>query len=260
MIDTHTHLYENAFDADGGGTAAVDRARAAGVSRFIIPNVDDSTITPLLTLRKDRPDCVYPAMGLHPTSVDQSWRERLTPMEKLLRTGGFVAVGEVGVDLYWDKTYRVEQMEAFALQLKWASELSLPVIIHCREALDETLEVISSFEGELPPLIFHSFTLGPDAVEKIRTVCDPWFGINGVVTYKNAAPLRDALPVIGLSRLLLETDSPYLAPVPKRGRRNESSLLPYIRDAVAEALHNSPEDVERATDSNAILLFPDAAP
>lgn len=260
MIDTHTHLYENAFDADGGGRAAVERALAVGVSRFIIPNVDDATISPLLALRDECPDYVFPAMGLHPTSVDDSWCRRLESMEKMLRAGGFVAVGEVGVDLYWDKTYSKEQMEAFALQLRWAAELSLPVIIHCREALDETLEVISSFEGELPSLIFHSFTLGPDAVEKIRGVCDPWFGINGVVTYKNAASLREAIPVIGLPRLLLETDSPYLAPVPKRGRRNESSLLPYIRDAVADALQVSPEEVERATDSNALHLFPDAAP
>lgn len=255
MIDTHTHLYESTFDADGGGAAAIDRALAAGVGYFVMPNVDADTVAPLIALTKERPGIIFPAMGLHPTSVDAGWRDQLAPMEAMLEKGGYVAVGEVGIDLYWDKTYRDEQMEAFARQIAIASRLGLPVIIHCREALDETLEVISSFKGELPRLIFHSFTLGPGEVERIRKVCDPWFGINGVVTYKNAASLREAIPVIGLSRLLLETDSPYLAPVPKRGRRNESSLLAYIRDAVAAALGVTPEEVEHATDRNAVEVF-----
>lgn len=255
MIDTHTHLYEPQFDADGGGAAAVDRAVAAGVGRMILPNVDADTIAPLLALRAERPEVVSAAMGLHPTSVGADWRSVLDPMEGMLREGSFVAVGEVGIDLYWDASHRAEQLDAFDAQVSIASDLGLPVIIHCREALDDTLDVIRAHGGKLPPLIFHSFTLGPEEVARIRKVADPWFGINGVVTYKNAAPLREAIPVIGASRLLLETDSPYLAPVPRRGRRNESSLLPHIRDAVASALGVSPAIAEKATDANAVSVF-----
>lgn len=256
MIDTHTHLYEEAFDADGGGTAAIDRALGAGVAHMVMPNVDRTTVERLNALHALRPDVTSVAMGLHPTSVDAEWREALAPLEERLRRGGYVAVGEVGMDLYWDRTFGREQAEVFGRQVDLARELDLPVIIHCREALDETLDVLRGFAGTgLPRLVFHSFTLDRDATDRIREVTDAWFGINGVVTYKNAAELREAIPSIGVDRLVLETDSPYLAPVPRRGRRNETSLLPHIRDAVASALGVSPEEAERATDANARELF-----
>lgn len=270
MIDTHTHLYETAFDPDGGGVAAVGRAEAVGVSHMVLPNVDASTVEPLLKLHRACPGAVSVAMGLHPTEVRPDWREVLAPMEEMLRRGGFVAVGEVGMDLYWDKTFRSEQMEAFSAQVLLAAELGLPVIIHCREALDEALEVLKDIKSRrtedsksplLPPLVFHSFTLGREEVDKIREVApETLFGINGVVTYKNAAALREAIPAIGLDHILLETDSPYLAPVPKRGRRNESALLPHILKAVAEAAGVLTEEAERITDANARALFslPDA--
>ena len=200
------------------------------------------------------PDHTSVAMGLHPTEVGDDWETVVDDMERLLDDGGFVAVGEVGIDLYWEKDRKAEQMQAFARQLRIASRLNLPVIIHCREALEETLQVISEVHPDVP-LIFHSFTGSPDDVRRIREVCDPMFGINGVVTFKNAKEIREALPLIGLDHILLETDAPYLAPVPFRGRRNEPAYVTHTCAKIAEVIGVSPEEVEKATDMNAKKLF-----
>lgn len=252
MIDTHTHIYMDEFP-DGGGDA-LQRAIAAGVSHLVFPNVDAVSIDPMMDLHRRFPQSTSVAMGLHPTELGDDWESVVDDMEKLLEKGGFVAVGEVGMDLYWDTTRRDEQMRAFARQLRIADRLCLPVIIHCREALDEALSVISKVKPSVR-LVFHSFTGSTEDVRKIRRVCDPMFGINGVVTFKNAQTLRDALPEIGLDRILLETDSPYLAPVPYRGKRNESSYLPAICAKIAETLNIAPEDVEKATTENAVMTF-----
>ena len=259
MIDTHTHPYLEQFEE--GGYGVVQAALDAGVSHMVLPNVDASTISPMIALHRRFPENTSIALGLHPTEVGADWEQVLAPIEELLRktlvdSDGIraVAVGEVGIDLYWDKSYREQQLLAFARQLRLAMQLRLPVIIHCREALDDTLDVIREVKPDIP-LVFHCFTSGPEAVRKIREVCDPMFGINGVVTYKNAQDLRDALPVIGLDRILLETDAPYLAPVPKRGRRNEPSYVHWVCGKVAETLGLSPETVEEATDNNARRFF-----
>lgn len=255
MTDTHTHIYMPEFD---GGLEALVRAVAVGVERVVLPAVDEESVEPMLSLRRACPARVHLAFALHPTEVDDRWRERADAMLAMLDTAGVAAVGETGIDLYWDKTYAREQKEAFALHLEAADARSLPVIIHCREALDETLEVIDAHRrahGALPELVMHSFTGSPADVRRIREVCDPWFGINGVVTFKNAGPLHEAVAGIGLDRMLLETDSPYLAPVPMRGRRNESAYLPYIRDKVASLLAVEPGEVERATDANSRKVF-----
>lgn len=264
MTDTHSHIYmPDAFE--DGGVAAVDHAIAARVTRLVLPCVDLSSLEPMMELRRRYPDNIRLALGLHPTELSPEWQSDLDKMESLL-PGDFAAVGEIGIDLYHDSSMRREQRIAFKRQLEWAQKHSLPVIIHCREGLEDTLDVIGSLESPLPSLIFHSFTLGTEAVKEIRRVCDPWFGINGVVTFKNAKELREALPAIGLERILLETDSPWLAPVPKRGRRNESANIPYIRDCVAATLRDAgvrassgmPIDeleVERITDNSAAQLF-----
>ena len=252
MTDTHTHIYMEEFS--DGGADALRRALSAGVSHMVFPNVDSASVAPMLSLHERFPDCTSVALGLHPTEVGDDWEEVVADMELSLQDGGFAAVGEVGIDLYWDKSHRDQQLKAFAKQLRMADSLRLPVIIHCREALDETLAVIE----EVKPcvrLIFHSFTGSPEDVRKIRRVCDPMFGVNGVVTFKNAQPLRDALPEITLDRILLETDSPYLAPVPHRGKRNESSYLPAICAKVAETLGVTVEEVDRATSGNAKEVF-----
>lgn len=194
------------------------------------------------------------AMGLHPTEVKEDWEAIMTEIEKELESGKFVAIGEVGMDLYWDQTFANQQKQAFRHQLSLAEKYKLPVIIHCRNALTETLEAINEVNPTVT-LIFHSFTGNKEDVRTIREVCDPFFGINGVITYKNAQELREALPEIGIEKILLETDSPYLSPVPNRGKRNDSNNLKYIKDKIAEVLNIEPLKVEEITDLNAKTVF-----
>ncbi|MDE6511618.1 MAG: TatD family hydrolase [Muribaculaceae bacterium] len=261
MIDTHTHLYMDSFSKEesGGCEAAVDRAVEAGVELMVLPAVDRESAAEVAMLHAARPERTRTAMGLHPTEVGEDWREELDEIVGILSPTNPVAIGEVGIDLYWDRSNLSLQKEAFTEQILLAGRLSLPVIIHCRDAVEECCECIAEAKekegGKLPPLVFHSFTGSPDDVRRIRQVCDPWFGINGVVTFKNSGRLPDAVKEIGLSRLLLETDSPYLAPVPKRGRRNESSYLTYINDKVAEILGVSPRETDEATTRNAKDFF-----
>lgn len=253
MTDTHTHLYMPDVYADGG-VGAVERAIEAGVTNLVFPCVNLASLPDMRRLHDLFPDNTRIALGLHPTDLSATWREDLDVMESML-PGDFAAVGEVGIDLYHDSSMRKEQKEAFARQLAWAQHYNLPVIIHCREGLDDTLDVLAAAEGTLPHLIFHSFTGTPGDVERIRTICDPWFGINGVVTFKNAPALRSALPVIGLDRMLLETDSPWLSPAPLRGQTNESARIVHIRDCVATTLGVSPDLVGNTTDRAAATIF-----
>ncbi|MDE7152859.1 MAG: TatD family hydrolase [Muribaculaceae bacterium] len=253
LIDTHTHLYLPEFGDDTAG--AVDRAVAAGVGFMVLPNVDLTTIEPMKRLHAARPAVTAMAMGLHPTEVTADHREPLAEIGRELHSApaDYVAVGEIGIDLYWDKTFRKEQMEVFATQCQWAVSLGLPVIIHCREGLDETLEVLDSLPVR-PRGVFHSFGGTVDDVERIRRTGDFYFGINGIVTFKNSG-LRKTLPAIGLDRLLLETDAPYLAPVPMRGKRNESSFLIHTAAHVADALGLATDELALRTSENAKTLF-----
>ena len=208
-----------------GCVQAVERAIAAGVTHLVFPGVDMDSQTLMRELHERFPHNTRIALGLHPTELGENWEETLGRMEAML-PGDFSA----------DPSMRAEQKKAFARQLGWARQYGLPVIIHCREGLDDTIDIIKESGGDLPPLIFHSFTGTVDDVGRIREVCDPWFGINGVVTFKNAPLLREALPEIGIDRILLETDSPWLSPAPRRGERNESARIPLIRDCVASTL------------------------
>lgn len=241
---------------EDGGKGAVERSIAAGVDRLVFPCVSYASLAEMRRLHDQFPENTRLGLGLHPTDVREDWEKELDMMESLL-PGDWAAIGEVGIDLYHDASMISEQREAFARQLRWAAQYGLPVIIHCREGLDDTLDIIASAsqEQELPPLVFHSFTGTSEDVKRIREVCDPMFGINGVVTFKNAPALREALPEIGIDRIVLETDSPWLSPAPKRGERNESARIPYIRDCVATTLGLNPEEVERITDQNAAELF-----
>lgn len=253
MTDTHTHLYLP--DYPEGGVPAVTAALEAGVSRMVFPNVDYGTLEPMFRLHEKFPSNTFPAVGLHPTEVDNGWREVMEKIEPYLDYPGVKAVGEVGIDLYWDRTYRDAQIEAFDYQLETAYSRELPVIIHSRDGLEEILDIFAARMQRLPEVVFHSFTLGAEEVRKIRKFCDPMFGINGVVTFRNAKDLRDALPEIGIYRIMLETDSPYLTPVPHRGRQNSSAYIPLIASAVASGLGLTTEDVCRRTDENATRFF-----
>ena len=252
MIDTHSHIYFPEFEEEISNL--LKRCKDAGVSDFILPNVDAQSLPQVKKLHSLYPEVMHMAIGLHPTEIKDDWENFLHIVEKELSTGNYVAVGEIGVDLYWDKTKIEEQKKAFAQQLQLAQKYNLPVIIHSRDAFEETMEVIEKTKPTVP-LIFHSFTGDIADVERIRKGCDPYFGINGVVTYKNAPKLREALALIGIDKIILETDSPYLTPIPHRGKRNESSYLPFIRDKIAETLEIPPQEVERITDQTARKVF-----
>lgn len=254
MIDTHTHPYMAEEGDLSGGAQAVRRAIDAGVERMIFPNVDVASIRPMLDLAARFPENVACAMGLHPTEVKENWQEELPKILVEIGDGSkYVALGEIGMDLYWDKTFRAEQMEVFDTLCTRAEEVRLPIIIHCREGLDETLEVLQGHKGL--PAVFHSFGGTAEDVERIRSLGDYFFGINGIVTFKNSK-LSEVLPVIGLDRILLETDAPYLAPTPFRGKRNESAYLPLIASKIGETHGLSRDEIDRATTANALALFP----
>lgn len=252
MIDTHTHLYLEEFDADRDDV--MSRALESGVSHMILPNVDLTTIVPLHNLHDKYPNCTSMAMGLHPTEVNGDWREQLDIIEKYFALRDYVAVGEIGIDLYWDKTYHEEQKRVLDTQLHWAQERNLPVILHCREGLDAILEVFDEYAGTLPQGVFHSFCGTAEDVKRIRERGDFYFGINGIVTFKKSQ-IPEVLPEIGIERILFETDSPYLAPVPNRGKRNESSNIPHICRCIASHLGLSEDEASRITDENAKRLF-----
>lgn len=253
IVDTHTHLYLEEFG--DGGQDAVQRAIDVGVGLMILPNVDRSTVEPMKRLHNSFPNNTLMAIGHHPTEVDDTPAEAQIDyvVSELANGQHYAAIGEIGIDLYWDATHRVRQMEVFRLQLQLAAQHQLPVIIHCREGLCEVLEVIDSL-ADVPQCVFHSFGGTTDDVDEIRRRGDFYFGINGIVTFKNSK-LREVLPAIGIDRILLETDAPYLAPVPFRGKRNESAYIIHTAAHIANALGITAEEVAERTTANARQLF-----
>lgn len=261
MIDSHTHLYMEQYA--GEENAVVERALATGVKRMMFANVDIDSLPALLKLHEAFPEVTDISIGIHPSDVEEDWDKELDAIEEELHNRKYDAIGEIGLDFHWldpekdIEEQKARQRKAFMRQMQMALDNDLPVLIHCRDARDELLALLQEIKGQhgkLPKMVFHSFTGNKEDVVKIREVCDPWFGINGVVTFKNAPELRAALPDIRLERMLLETDAPYLAPTPHRGSRNESSYLPLICRAIADNLGVSEKEVEAATDTNYDLL------
>lgn len=254
MIDSHSHIYCNAFDDDR--EPMLLRAREAGVRHIVMPNENVASIALQKAVWEAHPDLVSMTIGLHPEEIADDFRHQLQAMHQLLAEGTLplVAIGEIGIDLYWEQNRREEQMEALHTQLRWCKEFDLPFIIHCREGVKECLEVMDNFGEPLPRGVFHSFTGTLAELEAIRSRGDFYFGVNGIVTFKKS-DIKHLLPVIGLNRLLLETDSPYLAPVPKRGKRNESAFTTHVCDFVASHLGISPHEVSSITERNACQLF-----
>lgn len=252
MIDSHSHIYCDAFDEDRD--AVVLRAREAGVRHIVLPGESPESVPLQVALHKKYPDYISLALGLHPEEVNDNYLSALARLRPMLDEFPIVAVGEIGIDLYWDKTWREQQRHALDIQLHWCHELGAPFIIHCREALDDILDVIDHLDCPVPQGVFHCFAETPADVERVRRRGDFYFGVNGVVTFKKST-VPQLLPAIGLDRLLLETDAPYLTPVPHRGKRNESAYIPHINDFIANYLGVTPEEVSAATDRNAARLF-----
>lgn len=251
MIDTHTHIYLDRFKGDID--AVLERAAAVGVERFYLPNIDKESIADLKALAAAHPQ-IYPMMGLHPSHVKEDWEEQLAAVwEELAGETKYYAVGEIGIDLYWDKTFIAEQQEAFRRQIRKAKEMHLPIVIHCRDAFDETFEVLEAEADEQLFGIFHCFT---GNLEQARRALDLnlKLGIGGVVTFKNGG-LDKVVAELKTEDLVLETDAPFLAPAPFRGKRNEPAYLEPIAQKVALLHQISKEEVSRITTENALKIF-----
>lgn len=251
FVDTHTHLYVKQFNHDRDEVIA--RARRAGVEAFYLPNIDRESIEAMLALEEAYPGCCFAMMGLHPCSVTADFREELALVREWLERRPFCAIGEIGIDLYWDKTFVAQQQEAFLTQVEWAKERALPVVIHSRDSIDMIMALLREVQDERLRGIFHCFT---GTVEQAKAALELGFhlGIGGVVTFKNGG-LDKVVDAIPLDQLVLETDSPYLAPVPYRGKRNESAYVVQVAERVAEIKGLPVSEVGRITSRNAYGIF-----
>jgi TatD DNase family protein len=252
FIDTHTHIFLEEFDSDI--REVVHRAKGAGINGIYLPNIDVESIERLHILSDRYSGLCYPMMGLHPTSVGTDFKKDLTLIESWLGKREYIAIGEIGVDLYWDKTFLKEQIEAFETQLQWSIERNLPVAIHTREAFPVVFESLYRVGANKLRGVFHSFGGSREELEEIVRLQNFMVGINGVVTYKNAK-FRDYLPLLPIERILIETDAPYLPPVPHRGKRNEPANLPVIAGKLAEIYELSLEVIAEKTAGNALKMF-----
>lgn len=259
LIDTHSHLFVEEFAEDRA--EVMRRAQEASITHIVMPNIDATSVAPMLQVCAEFPFC-YPTIGLHPTEVKGDYRKVLAAMKAQLEASvrgeaphaSFIAIGEVGLDFYWDSTYKQEQIAALEEQIAWALEYGLPIIIHSREAFTELYELFSKYKNTSLRGVFHSFTGTTDEAKALLEFPGFVLGINGVATFKKST-LPEALREVPLSRLVVETDSPYLAPVPYRGKRNESAYVARVVEKLAEAYQCSAEEVARQTYETAYGLF-----
>lgn len=257
LIDTHCHLYLEEFDSDQDKLIA--EAKDSGIEMLLMPNVDLTTVDRMHRLCDSNPGFAYPMMGLHPTSVGNSYTQDLKEIEKNLSRREYCAIGEIGIDLYWDKSYIKEQIEVFEEQLLWSIDLDLPVAIHTREAYPEVLNSIHKIGAERLRGVFHSFTGTEDEFKEIERLENFKIGINGVITFKNSK-LSEVIKDTSIDKILLETDAPYLSPVPYRGRRNEPTFIWKTAEKVAETLGLTLEDTVDSTRKSSIKLFKNIKP
>jgi TatD DNase family protein len=251
VTDTHTHLYSEAFDEDRD--EMMQRALDAGVERFFIPAIDSTYTQSMLDLESNYPDNVFLMMGLHPTHVKENYNKELTHVEEWLAKKKFYAVGEIGVDLYWDKTFLKEQQEAFAYQIQLAKKYQLPIVIHCRDAFDEVFEVLEQEKDENLFGIFHCFTGTLEQAHQAISY-NMKLGIGGVATFKNGK-IDQFLNKIDLEHIVLETDAPYLAPTPYRGKRNESAYIIQVLEKLSSIYSMSEEEIAAITTENSKEIF-----
>ncbi len=251
LIDTHSHIYSEDFSHDVDDV--VQNAYNNGIKKIVLPNINSGTVKRLLDLTDSYPHLCYPLMGLHPTSVSSDYREELQAVEYWLEKRKFYGIGEIGIDLYWDRTFAKEQAEVFRYQLKLAKSKQLPVVIHLRNSFKEVYKIVKEEQDGSLKGIFHCFSGDESEAQKILDV-GFLLGIGGVITFKNSN-LGEVIQKVELKNLVLETDAPYLAPAPKRGRRNESSYLIYIAQKLSEIYETPVEKVAEITTANARSLF-----
>ena len=251
LIDTHTHIYLEQFDKDR--PAAIERALQAGVSHMLMPNIDSRSVAPMLAVAEDFPDACIPMMGLHPTSVKENYQEELDDIGDWLEKKCFVAIGETGMDLYWDITFIEQQKDSLARHVNWAVQYGLPLVLHARNSLDEIFDVLTAYRHLSFTGVFHCF---PGDARQAAKALDLGFvlGIGGVVTYKKSL-MPEVVKFAGPDNVILETDAPYLAPVPHRGKRNESAFLTHMVQKIAELTGVGVEEVAARTTANAQKLF-----
>jgi len=252
LTDTHTHLYSEQFNDDR--IVMVQRAINSGVSRLFLPNIDSSSIDGMLTLQKQFPENCFAMMGLHPTSVGENYLEELKNIETQLNQQQFCAIGEIGIDLFWDKTYLKQQQEAFKIQINWSKERNLPFVIHCRDSFNEIFEILDELNDDSMRGIFHCFTGNLLQANKVIQYGGFKLGIGGVVTFKNSG-LEEVLKQVDIKHLVLETDSPYLAPVPYRGKRNESSYIVNVAEKLSDIYQIPIEKIAEITTQNSVEVF-----
>jgi len=252
LVDSHSHLFDKDFDTDRAEVIA--RAAVAGVKYHILPNIDSKYTEKVLAVSKEYKGVCFPLIGLHPTSVDSNFESELAHVEEMIQKHKFYGIGEIGIDLYWDKTHIEQQKIAFKHQLRLAKKLELPVVIHSRNSFDEIFEIVDKENDSTLRGVFHSFTGTLEQYNHVIEYGGFKVGIGGIVTYKNGG-INLVVPKMDLSNILLETDSPYLTPVPKRGQRNEGQNLIYIAQKISELLDIPLDEVAKITTKNSLELF-----
>ncbi len=251
-FDTHCHIDGTEFDADR--ETVIQRAREAGVAKLLVPAIDLASSERIVSLCTQYPDCLYPMVGLHPEEVRADWREQLAAIKSLLAPR-IIAIGEVGLDYYWSREFEQEQLEAFEEQVRWSAETQLPLMIHCRKAQNELVAILKKYAQDLPGGVFHCFTGNDQEAEQLLQFDRFVLGIGGVLTFKKSH-LPEVLPrVVPLDRIVIETDAPYMAPVPMRGQRNEPAFTRYVLQRLAEAYGVSSEEVADKTNANCKRVF-----
>ena len=252
LTDTHTHLYSKEFDTER--TILIQKAIDSGITRMFMPNVDSDSIPGMFLVEKQFPENCFAMMGLHPCSVGSNYQQELQVVEYWLNKRKFVAIGEIGIDLYWDKTFIAQQQDAFRMQIQLAKKHELPYVIHARNSFDEVMEVVSEFKNDHLKAIFHCFSGTIEQAEQIVEMKNFKLGIGGVVTFKNSG-LDKVVEAIDLKHLVLETDAPYLAPVPFRGKTNQPEYLLVVAQKIAEIKNISLEEVVEVTTQNSVDVF-----
>ena len=252
VIDTHTHFDAEEFDEDRAEVFA--RASEAGVGKVFLPAIDLKTTHAVLALSREYPGYAYPMIGLHPEEVKEDWKEQLAELRKM-QFSNFIAIGEIGLDYYWSREFEHEQLEAFEEQVKWSVDTRLPLMIHCRKAQNEMVHLLKQYQKDLPGGVFHCFTGNQKEAEELLSFDNFVLGIGGVSTFKSSH-LREDLPaVVPMNRIVLETDSPYMAPVPYRGKRNESAFVVEVLKTLAKAYNVSEEEFAKQTNETVERVF-----